>query len=92
MSYRIFISSVQREFAKERKALAAMIRKDLLLKTFFEPFIFEESSACNRSAKELYLDEVRECDVYLVYSERSTGMLIRSAYLRLNANTISPRN
>ena len=65
MSYRIFISSVQREFAKERKALAAMIRKDLLLKTFFEPFIFEESSACNRSAKELYLDEVRECDVYL---------------------------
>jgi len=28
MTYRIFISSVQREFAKERKALADYIRKD----------------------------------------------------------------
>ena len=28
MTYRIFISSVQREFAKERKALADCIRKD----------------------------------------------------------------
>ena len=31
MAYRIFISSVQREFAKERKALAEYIRKDALL-------------------------------------------------------------
>ena len=29
MTYRIFISSVQREFAKERKALADCIRKDM---------------------------------------------------------------
>ena len=33
MVQRIFISSVQREFAKERKALAEMIRKDMLLGT-----------------------------------------------------------
>ena len=33
MIQRIFISSVQREFAKERKALAEMIRKDMLLGT-----------------------------------------------------------
>ena len=31
MKYRIFISSVQREFAKERKALASYIRKDAIL-------------------------------------------------------------
>ena len=31
MNQRIFISSVQREFAKERKAIAEMIRKDMLL-------------------------------------------------------------
>ena len=40
MIQRIFISSVQREFAKERKALAEMIRKDMLLGTFFEVFLF----------------------------------------------------
>ena len=31
MSQRIFISSVQREFAKERKALAEYVRKDAIL-------------------------------------------------------------
>ena len=35
MAYRIFISSVQREFAKERKALAEYIRKDAILGKFF---------------------------------------------------------
>jgi len=62
---RIFISSVQREFAKERKALAEMIRKDMLLGTFFEVFLFEETTAQNRSAQSVYLDEVRNSDIYL---------------------------
>ena len=31
---RIFISSVQREFAKERKALAEYVRKDAILGRF----------------------------------------------------------
>lgn len=30
MTYRIFISSTQREFAKERKAFADYIRKDMM--------------------------------------------------------------
>jgi len=63
--YRVFISSVQREFAKERKAIAAAIRKDRVLKLFFDPFLFEETVACNRSAQKVYLEEVRGCDVYL---------------------------
>lgn len=65
MTRRIFISSVQREFAKERKALAEMIRKDMLLGTFFEVFIFEETAAQNRSVQSVYLDEVRNSDIYL---------------------------
>lgn len=65
MIRRIFISSVQREFAKERKALAEMIRKDMLLGTFFEVFLFEETTAQNRSAQSVYLDEVRNSDIYL---------------------------
>ena len=63
--YRVFISSVQREFSKERKAIAAAIRKDRVLKLFFDPFLFEETVACNRSPQKVYLDEVRSCDVYL---------------------------
>ena len=35
MSFRIFISSVQKEFAKERKWLADYIRKDAILGRFF---------------------------------------------------------
>ena len=63
MRIRIFISSVQREFAKERKALAEMIRKDMLLGTFFEVFLFEETTAQNRSAQSVFLDEVRNSDI-----------------------------
>ena len=65
MSYRIFISSVQREFAKERKAIADMIRNDMLLGTFFEVFLFERTMAQNRSAPSVYIGEVRDSDIYL---------------------------
>ena len=58
MKYRIFISSVQSEFAKERKALAKYIREDALLGDFFEVFLFEEAPARNRSAQAVYLDEL----------------------------------
>ena len=37
---KVFISSVQREFAKERRQLCDYIRNDSLLGRFFEPFIF----------------------------------------------------
>ena len=65
MKHRIFISSVQSEFAKERKALAKYIREDALLGDFFEVFLFEEAPARNRSARAVYLDEVEKCEVYL---------------------------
>lgn len=42
---KIFISSVQQEFSKERRELANYIRTDALLGKFFEVFIFEESPA-----------------------------------------------
>lgn len=42
-----------------------MIRKDMLLGTFFDVFLFEEMAAQNRSAKSVYLDEVRNSDIYL---------------------------
>ena len=40
---RIFISSVQTEFAQERAALRDYLRGDPLMRRFFEVFLFEEA-------------------------------------------------
>ena len=70
---KIFISSVQREFAKERKALAQYIREDAILGKFFEVFVFEEVPAQEHSAVEVYLAEVDDCDLYLGLMGRDYG-------------------
>ena len=62
---RIFISSVQKEFVKERQLLCNYIRQDALLGKYFVPFIFEDLPAVNQSAQQSYLSEVRNCDIYL---------------------------
>ena len=62
---RIFISSVQKEFAAERSALRDYLRGDPLLRRFYEVFLFEDVPAQNRRADELYPDEVARCDIYL---------------------------
>lgn len=63
---RVFISSVQKEFAAERAALAAYLDGDPLLRRFFETFVFERDvPASDRRPDAVYLDEVRACDLYL---------------------------
>ena len=73
MKFKVFISSVQSEFADERARLARYIRGDALLGRFFSPFLFEETPANDRSAQQVYLDEVRSCDVYLGIFGRHFG-------------------
>ena len=62
---RIFISSVQKEFAAERIALRDWLRNDALMHRFCEPFLFEDVPAADRRADEVYLDEVAGCDIYI---------------------------
>ncbi|MBM3494984.1 MAG: DUF4062 domain-containing protein, partial [Armatimonadetes bacterium] len=62
---RIFLSSVQKEFAAERAALRDYLRGDALMRRFFEVFLFEEAPAADQRADELYLDEVERCDIYI---------------------------
>ena len=45
---RIFISSVQREFAQERAALREYLRSDPLMRRFFDVFLFEDVPALDR--------------------------------------------
>lgn len=70
----IFISSVQKEFAAERRALRDYLHGDPLLRRFFEPFLFEEVPAADRRPDEVYLDEVGRCDVYLGLFGRNYGL------------------
>ena len=65
MKQRIFISCVQKEFAQERQALKAYILGDALLSRFFDVFLFEDIPAKDRRADEVYLEEVRRCNIYL---------------------------
>ncbi len=62
---RIFISSVQNEFAQEREALRDYLREDALLRRFFDAFLFEDAPASDQRPDELYLDEVERCDLYV---------------------------
>jgi predicted HTH transcriptional regulator len=62
---KIFISSVQSEFASERESLRNYIRQDALLGRFFQPFIFEELPAINKTVQQAYLEEVSLCDIYV---------------------------
>ena len=63
---RIFISSVQKEFAQQRLNLKAFLLGDAVLRRFVaEVFLFEELPASDRRADQVYLDEVKRCDIYL---------------------------
>ena len=69
----VFISSVQSEFAKERKLLADYIRQDALFSMYFEPFLFEEQPAQDRSAQTAYLEQAANAEVYLLLMGEKYG-------------------
>ena len=70
---RIFISSVQREFAHERERLRDYLRGDPLMRRFFDVFLFEEVPASDRRPDRVYLDEVGRCDIYVGLFGRDYG-------------------
>lgn len=62
---KIFISSVQAEFAEERQMLFEYILSDPMLGRFFDPFLFERLPAIDQRTDTIYLNEVQQCPVYL---------------------------
>ena len=70
---RLFVCSVQREFAEERAALRAYLRGDPLMRRFFEAFLFEDVPATDRRPDRLYLEEVERCDLYVGLFGREYG-------------------
>lgn len=62
---RIFISSVQREFAEERQVLRDYLRGDPMMRRFFDVSPFEDAPASDRRPDDFYLEEVERCDLYV---------------------------
>jgi len=61
----VFVSSVQKELAEERKAVRDFVHGNSLLSIFFKVFLFEDLPAMGRKPDEMYLDEVDRCSVYV---------------------------
>ncbi len=61
----IFISSVQKELADERRAIRDYVEGDPLLRRFFKVFLFEDLPASDRRADDVYLDQVDRCSIYV---------------------------
>lgn len=88
---RIFISSVQKEFQQIRHDLKAFLLGDAVLRRFVsEVFLFEELSARDRRADEVYLGEVERCDIYLGIFGSDYGSEDEDGFSPLNVNTITP--
>ena len=79
---RIFISSVQSEFERERAALRDHILEDPWMSGFFEVFLFEDTPASDQRPDMLYLEEVARCDIYVG--------LFGSQYGSLDQDGVSP--
>ncbi len=62
---KIFVSSVQKELAEERRAVADFISNDSLMRRFFDVFLFEDLPASDRRADAVYLAEVERAAVYV---------------------------
>ena len=66
MTFRIFISSVQDEFAAERRRLKEWLTTDLFVSRFVESvFLFEDVPSRGKPPQEVFLDEVKSSDIYI---------------------------
>ncbi|RJP77151.1 MAG: DUF4062 domain-containing protein [Desulfobacteraceae bacterium] len=64
--HKVFISSVQKELAEERRAVKEFITRDpLLSRLISRVFLFEDIPAKDRLPDDIYLDEVGQCDIFL---------------------------
>jgi len=64
---RIFVSSVQKEFAAERAAIKRMVEADPIINQHFRTFVFElDAPASSKSTQQVYLNELEHSEIYLL--------------------------
>jgi len=92
MKLSVFISSVQKELAEERRALKDFILGDPLLRRFIDDvFLFEDIPAGDRSPDDIYLAEVENRDLYVAILAMPTAGRTTTAYPRPSWSSIMPR-
>ncbi len=67
VKFRVFISSVQKEFSKERKIIYQYLKEDMLLKEFFIPIAFEFLPAASKSPDGVYTEEIINSNIFFVF-------------------------
>lgn len=80
--YKIFVSSAQKELKEERNAVREIIAENYLLSEYFTVFRFEDLPAKSKSAEDVFLEEVKDSDIYI-------GIL-GNEYGRTDKNRLSP--
>ncbi len=81
--FTVFVSSVQKEFEEERRAIKYYLLNDPLFKLFItDVFLFEDTPAQDQQADKVYLSEVERCDIYIG--------LFGNEYGYVNSKSVSP--
>ena len=70
---RIFVSSVQKELAPERTAVAQMVAIDPFLLQHCEVVLYEKQPSSGRPNKKAYLDELKPCQIYALLLDVEYG-------------------
>ena len=78
MKFKIFLSSVRKEFKKERLFIKQEIENDYILDRFFEIYAFEETSASGESPEKLFSDEAINSDIYIALIGSDYGNILES--------------
>ena len=74
---KIFVSSVQKEFERERAAIKRMVEHDPFLKQHFKVFVFEiDAPAADKTTQQVYLSEIAQSDIYLLLIGNKYGYCI----------------
>jgi len=73
MKQKVFISSVQKEFAEEREAMHHHLLSDPVLHLFFDPILFEKLPANGEQPQQVYLKEVSLCDIFIILIGKDYG-------------------
>ncbi len=81
MKLKIFVSSVQQEFANTRQLVHKHLLTDPLLQLFFEPILFEKFPADSQSPEHNFLTKLSKSNLYL--------LLLGNDYGNQNQNGIS---
>ena len=64
--FALFVSSVQKEFVEERRAIKDYLQNDPLFKMFISDiFLFEDLPARDQRSDKVYLNKVDRCDIYI---------------------------